>query len=174
MLPETAPDDGILRNLLNDRLFYLAINLARPDGYRNSFTRLLWQIFGTTSPATLVALFQTALLHGHHGSEPDSAVTAYLNSMGLEEPNSLKAFLSNIEACLSKPGLALTFKPTLWLLKHRLLEVEAEFHEFGFGTSFFYFKYSCFERLRGLMVIQMTGGDRSSFMPPWGSPMNGL
>jgi hypothetical protein len=134
-LPETIMVDEIMPNLLNDRLFYLAFFITGNREVRDdSYDFFLWEIFGT-NPGTLLEFCFAARSHGHLGSLEQSSVEAYLNSMSLLRPGTFESFLSDIENCLAKSSLVLSFKSTLEQLKERLLELQQEFTKYSLGKN---------------------------------------
>ena len=130
-----------MRNLLNDRLFYLALFCMRHGGDPlNSYEWFIWEILGT-NPGFLLEFCFTARSHTQVKESGRSCVEGYLNSMGLAQPESLESFLDDIETCLGKPNLVPSFKSTLEILKERLSQLRQDLANHGLGKIFSYLNY---------------------------------
>ena len=125
-----------MRNLLNDRLFYLAF-FCMQYGRRslNSYEWYLWEIMGT-NPGVLLEFCFTARSHGQLNYSGHSFVEDYLNSMDLKEPESFESFLDSIEIRLEKPNLVPSFKSQLEKLTERLSQLRQDLADHDLGKNF--------------------------------------
>ena len=119
-LPDAVNDDGIMPNLLNDRLFYLVFySMARRD--RSGWPkRMFLREMYATNPGCLLEFSLKAQSHGHPNQWGLDAVESYLISLNLRSLATFESFLAEIEGRLRDQWLAYPFKSLLEQLRERL------------------------------------------------------
>lgn len=136
-LPETALADRIMPNLLNDRLFFLALFSSRYGWFTNhNNDHILWEMYGT-NPGCLLELYFKAHAHGEHSTLyfDQKFVETFLNAMSLRNLESFESFWRDIERCLATPDLGQSFKSILVQLQQRLSEVSQELWKYGLSKN---------------------------------------
>lgn len=125
-------------NLLNDRLFYVALfSIESCTSNFSSYSILLWEILGT-NPGSILEFCLTARGHRSWDSKfiPESfdgrLVDAYLMTVvGEQRTTSFESLLNRIRRRLDTPQLAYSFKSKLKELEMRLVEYEQELVDHG-------------------------------------------
>lgn len=139
-LPEAVQQDEIMPNLLNDRLFYLALfSIEHSRGIDFHYSLFLWEMFGT-SPGCLLEFRQgirayDRVVQGRWSFQ--NTLSTLIEGSDIERPTTLESFLSLINRRLPTLSHIHSSKMRLLQLKDRLLELRQEFRIFGLGKDFY-------------------------------------